>query len=136
MAVETKNQGDVGGQSGLTNQGSGASSRGKTGEFGKAGEFGKSSDTGKSEFKSAEYSSGGYDGEHDMHKEELRHQAANIGRDFTTMKRDVRELAGTAGDVMMDQLDPVVDYVHRQPVKALLIAAAVGAVIGCTFWRR
>lgn len=131
MAVETKNQGDMGGQSGLTNQGSGASSRGKTGEFG------KSSDTGKSEFESAEYSSGGYgDGGHDMHKEELRHQAANIGRDFTTMKRDVRELAGTAGDVMMDQLDPVVDYVHRQPVKALLIAAAIGAVIGCTFWRR
>ena len=123
MPMETKNQGDVGGQSGLTNQGSGASSR-KAGEPGKSGEF-------------RDYTSGGFgSGEHELHKEDLKQQAATIGRDFRNMKRDVRELAGTAGDVVMDQLDPVVDYVHRQPVKALLIAAAVGALIGCTFWRR
>ncbi|MGE0480435.1 MAG: hypothetical protein AB7Q17_08180 [Phycisphaerae bacterium] len=60
---------------------------------------------------------------------QLREQAAGLGH-------DMRELAATAGQVARRQLDPIEEYVQAQPVRSLLIAAGVGAVLGLVFGRR
>lgn len=66
-------------------------------------------------------------GRHDM--EELRSHAEAVGR-------DVQELASAAGDMARHQLDPLADYVRTKPMKSLLIAAGVGAVLGVILGRR
>jgi ElaB/YqjD/DUF883 family membrane-anchored ribosome-binding protein len=60
---------------------------------------------------------------------ELRTQAETIGR-------DVRELATTAGQLALGQMDPIERYVRERPVKSLLIAAGAGALLGLLFSRR
>jgi ElaB/YqjD/DUF883 family membrane-anchored ribosome-binding protein len=58
----------------------------------------------------------------------LKDQAIVVGE-------DIQELAHTAGAAAREQLDPVDEYVRRQPLKSLLIAAAAGAVFGMLFRR-
>lgn len=65
----------------------------------------------------------------DNRMEDLRNQARTVGR-------DVRDLAATAGDVARHQLDPVEHYIQAHPVKSLLIAAGVGAVLTLLLGRR
>lgn len=61
--------------------------------------------------------------------EDIREQAVAVGE-------DVRELARTAGKAAIDQMDPIEEYVREKPIKSLLIAAGVGALIGAVFLRR
>jgi ElaB/YqjD/DUF883 family membrane-anchored ribosome-binding protein len=63
------------------------------------------------------------------HADELRAQAHEIGE-------NVKALAATAGAAVTDRLGPVEQYVQEKPVKALLIAAGAGAVLGLLFLRR
>lgn len=60
---------------------------------------------------------------------DLRQQAAVVGG-------DVRELAATAGQVAISQVDPIEDFVRAKPLKSVLIAAGVGAIVGLIFFRR
>ena len=60
---------------------------------------------------------------------ELRGHAEAVGR-------DVQELAAAAGHVARQQLDPLAEYVQAQPVKSLLMAAGVGALLGIILGRR
>ncbi len=60
---------------------------------------------------------------------ELRNHAEAVGR-------DVQELASAAGDMARHQLDPLAEYVQAKPVKSLLIAAGVGAMLGLILGRR
>jgi len=60
---------------------------------------------------------------------ELRGHAEAVGR-------DMQELAAAAGHVARKQLDPLAEYVQAQPVKSLLMAAGVGALLGMIFGRR
>lgn len=60
---------------------------------------------------------------------ELRSHAEAVGR-------DVQELASAAGDMARHQLDPLADYIRTKPMKSLLIAAGVGAVLGMILGRR
>jgi len=48
----------------------------------------------------------------------------------------MQELAAAAGHVARKQLDPLAEYVQAQPVKSLLMAAGVGALLGMIFGRR
>lgn len=78
---------------------------------------------------------GGSFGERERYRSEgqgrrhLREQASVV-------REDVRELAYAAGDAAREQLDPLEEYVREKPMKALLIAAGVGALIGMVFLRR
>lgn len=63
------------------------------------------------------------------HMQEIRRRAVHIGE-------DVRAMAATAGSAAGDSLGPVEDYVRKQPIKSLLMAAAAGAVLGVVFLRR
>lgn len=60
---------------------------------------------------------------------ELREQAAIVGR-------DVRDLAVSAGAAAREQVDPLEEYVREKPLKSMLIAAGVGALLGVVFLRR
>lgn len=60
---------------------------------------------------------------------ELRAHAANLGQ-------DVQDLAATAGQLARRQLDPLENYVRERPMRALLMAAGAGAVLGLLLWRR
>jgi ElaB/YqjD/DUF883 family membrane-anchored ribosome-binding protein len=60
---------------------------------------------------------------------DLRDQAAVVGG-------DVRELAATAGDVALAQVEPIEDFVRDKPLKSVLIAAGIGALFGLIFLRR
>jgi ElaB/YqjD/DUF883 family membrane-anchored ribosome-binding protein len=59
----------------------------------------------------------------------LRRQAATVGD-------DVRQLAATAGETVVQQMDPIAEYVQQKPLRSLLIAAAVGAFCGLVLLRR
>lgn len=59
----------------------------------------------------------------------IRDQAATVGE-------DVRELARTTGKAALDQMDPVERYVREKPLRSVLMAAGVGALIGAIFLRR
>jgi ElaB/YqjD/DUF883 family membrane-anchored ribosome-binding protein len=61
--------------------------------------------------------------------QELREQAAVVGEGLTG-------LASTAGAAATDQLAPVEEYIKENPVRAVLIAAGVGALLGLIFLRR
>jgi len=61
--------------------------------------------------------------------EELRSHVAAVGR-------DVQELASAAGDVARQQIDPLTRYVQAQPIKSLLMAAGVGALLAMLSRRR
>lgn len=52
------------------------------------------------------------------------------------VRDDLQGLARAAGDAAAAQLDPVEDYVRRNPVKSLLMAAGAGALVGMLFLRR
>ena len=61
--------------------------------------------------------------------DEIREQALTVGG-------DIRELAETAGQAALDQMDPVERYIREKPLKSMLIAAGVGAVFGAFFTKR
>ncbi len=60
---------------------------------------------------------------------EIREQVATVGE-------DMRELARTAGQAALDRMDPVEQYVREKPLRAVLMAAGIGALIGAIFLRR
>lgn len=63
------------------------------------------------------------------HLAELREQTAVVGS-------DIRDLASTAGQAALSHIDPIEAYVRDKPLKAMLIAAGVGAALGFLFSRR
>jgi ElaB/YqjD/DUF883 family membrane-anchored ribosome-binding protein len=73
-----------------------------------------------------------------------RHASAHGNRDgdadlqsqVATLGRDVQELASAAGDAARAQFGPIAEYVREQPVKALFMAAGVGALLGLILRRR
>lgn len=58
----------------------------------------------------------------------LREQAAAVGD-------DLRQMAVTAGESAMGLSGPIERFVQKKPMKAVLISAAAGAVIGWMFRR-
>ncbi|MCB9854479.1 MAG: DUF883 family protein [Phycisphaerales bacterium] len=61
--------------------------------------------------------------------DDIREQAVAVGE-------DVRDLARNAGQMALDQMDPIEEYIRTKPVKSVLIAAGVGALLGAMFLRR
>jgi ElaB/YqjD/DUF883 family membrane-anchored ribosome-binding protein len=61
---------------------------------------------------------------------------AELRSQVNAVRRDLRDLASAAGDVALDQLDPIEQYVLAKPMKAVLIAAGIGACLGFLFRRR
>jgi ElaB/YqjD/DUF883 family membrane-anchored ribosome-binding protein len=49
---------------------------------------------------------------------------------LSDVKEDVRALASTTGQAALQQLDPLEEYVRKNPIRALLIAGGVGIVLG------
>lgn len=60
---------------------------------------------------------------------ELRKQAAVI-------TEDARELAVSARDALVGQLDPVREAIVRKPLQAMLIAGGIGIFMGFLFRHR
>ena len=54
---------------------------------------------------------------------EVKQQAAVVGE-------DIRELTNSVGKMATRQLDPIVEYVDENPVKAVLMAVGIGVLIG------
>jgi ElaB/YqjD/DUF883 family membrane-anchored ribosome-binding protein len=63
-------------------------------------------------------------------------ERASFREQAGVVRDDVKELARAAGDTAVQKLDPVQEFVREKPVKSLLIAAGVGAVLGAVFMRR
>ncbi|MCA9254979.1 MAG: DUF883 family protein [Phycisphaerales bacterium] len=61
--------------------------------------------------------------------EEIREQLAAVSE-------DLRGLATSAGQAAEGQLYPAEAYIREKPVKSVLIAAGVGALLGAIFLRR
>ena len=54
---------------------------------------------------------------------EVKQQASVVGE-------DIRELTNTVGRAASRQLDPIVEYVDENPVKAVMMAVGIGVLIG------
>lgn len=65
-----------------------------------------------------------------------RHGTAELRSQVNAVRRDLRDLASAAGDRVLDQLDPLEKYVLAKPMKSLLLAAGIGAIVGFLFRRR
>jgi ElaB/YqjD/DUF883 family membrane-anchored ribosome-binding protein len=65
-----------------------------------------------------------------------RNGTAELRSQANAVRRDLRDLASAAGDVALEQLDPLEKYVLAKPMKAMLIAAGIGACLGFLFRRR
>lgn len=63
------------------------------------------------------------------HMHEMREQVSTVGYGLSG-------LATAAGAAATEQIEPLEDYVRQKPLKALLIAAGVGALLGLFFHRR
>lgn len=59
----------------------------------------------------------------------LRDVAMDVGH-------EVRRWAKDKGESALELLDPVENFVERNPMKAILIAAGVGMICGALFFRR
>ena len=67
--------------------------------------------------------------------EHLHDSAARLREQAVTVGDDLRQMAVTAGETAMGLSGPVERYIAQKPLKAVLIAAAAGAVIGWMFRR-
>lgn len=65
--------------------------------------------------------------------EHLHDSAARLREQAATVGDDLRQMAVTAGESAMGLTGPIERYVKERPMKAVLIAAAAGAVIGWMF---
>lgn len=63
-------------------------------------------------------------------REDLGSASQQIRERMSDVGQDVRELAATAGQMARQQLDPVEDYIRQYPLRAMLIAAGCGLVLG------
>lgn len=62
--------------------------------------------------------------------------ATALSEQVEILKDDVAKLASAAGVTAKHQFDPVADYITKEPLKAVLVAAGVGCVLGFLFSRR
>jgi ElaB/YqjD/DUF883 family membrane-anchored ribosome-binding protein len=69
-------------------------------------------------------------------KSELSRAARELRDTAGHVKGDVRDMAGALGAMAREQTEPIEDYVRNNPIRALLYAAGVGALIGIVFRRR
>jgi ElaB/YqjD/DUF883 family membrane-anchored ribosome-binding protein len=69
-------------------------------------------------------------------KEDLRGSAQELREALEEVKRDVQDLAMTAGRAARDQLDPVEAYIREYPLRTVLIAAGAGMLLGAFFRSR
>jgi ElaB/YqjD/DUF883 family membrane-anchored ribosome-binding protein len=69
-------------------------------------------------------------------KEDLRDSAQELREALDEVKRDVQELAMTAGRAARDQLDPIEEYIREYPLRTVLIAAGAGMLLGAIFRSR
>jgi len=67
--------------------------------------------------------------------EHLHESAAKLREQAATVGDDLRQMAVTAGESAMGLTGPIERYVQQKPMKAVLISAAAGAVIGWMFRR-
>jgi ElaB/YqjD/DUF883 family membrane-anchored ribosome-binding protein len=65
----------------------------------------------------------------------LHESAARLREQAATVGGDLRQMAVTAGESALGLTGPIERYVKQKPMKAVLISAAVGAVIGWMFRR-
>jgi len=66
-------------------------------------------------------------------KDDLRGSAEDLRSALDEVKRDVQDLAMTAGRAARDQLDPVEAYIREYPLRTVLIAAGAGMLLGAIF---
>lgn len=59
-----------------------------------------------------------------------------LAEQVEVLKKDVAKLASAAGVAARHQIDPIEQYVEREPLKAVMIAAGLGCVLGWLFSRR
>lgn len=67
--------------------------------------------------------------------EHLHDSAARLRSQAATVGGDLRQMAVTAGESALGLTDPIERYIKQKPIKAILISAAVGAVVGWMFRR-
>ena len=67
--------------------------------------------------------------------EHLHDSAARLREQAVTVGDDLRQMAVTAGETAMGLSGPIERYIAKKPMKAVLIEAAAGAVIGWMFRR-
>lgn len=63
-------------------------------------------------------------------------QFPSLAEQFDVLKHDVAELASQAGTAAKHQVKPIEQFVEREPLKAVLLAAGLGCVLGFLFSRR
>jgi len=67
--------------------------------------------------------------------EHLHDSAARLREQAATVGEDLRQMAVTAGESALGLTDPIEKYIKEKPMKAVLISAAAGAVLGWMFRR-
>ncbi|MGE3182559.1 MAG: hypothetical protein AB7N71_13085 [Phycisphaerae bacterium] len=60
----------------------------------------------------------------------------NLAQQVEVLKKDVAKLASAAGIVARHQIDPIEQYVEREPMKSVAIAVGIGCLLGILFSRR
>jgi ElaB/YqjD/DUF883 family membrane-anchored ribosome-binding protein len=69
-------------------------------------------------------------------KQDLHESASELRDALDGVKRDVQELAMTAGRAAREHLDPVEDYIRQYPLRTVLMAAGAGMLLGAIFRSR
>lgn len=69
-------------------------------------------------------------------KQDIKSAAGDLRNKVSDVGRDVRDLASTSVAAAREQLDPVEDYIRQYPLRAMLIAAGAGLVLGMIFKSR
>lgn len=63
-------------------------------------------------------------------------QFPTLADQLEVLKKDVSKLATQVGSAAQHQMEPIEQYVEREPLKAVLMAAGLGCVLGFLFSRR
>lgn len=67
----------------------------------------------------------------------MRNGSVNAVRDqAVTVGEDVRQLAEIAGKAVLNQMNPIEEYVREKPLRSLMIAAGAGCLLGLLMLRR
>ena len=69
-------------------------------------------------------------------EETFSDETPTLAAQVEVLKKDVAKLAAAAGVAARHQIDPIEQYVEREPLKAVLIAAGTGLILGWLFCRR
>lgn len=70
------------------------------------------------------------------HHDELAHRVDELREQAAIVGEGLSGIAATAGAVATDQLAPLQTYIKDKPLRSILIAAGVGAVLGLLLIRK